>query len=1330
MELLGSSLRGCARVSRADSRVRSGVRTLACVTLAFLLVLSPVVGFIGLPSPIGTAEADPESTSSAWIEDAEEGTASDAYKTVTSDPEGDGIYDFTYTQSYSSYSGSKALYQRLEGYGGNANYEWETPVDRLNAEEISFAFNASEVNDANTNGAGYQDLLVKVKTTTGEVHTIHYRTATAGSATTDASVLRFVVKGHNEGKWTHITRNVTEDLNSGGFADAETIIGIGFEASVPGSGGGSDIVGVLYDDIEISDGVRTKDAATFSGTFIDYESGNLNQWETKTTSSGATYSGVGTIEDSQQLRGSYSHKMEDTGGEYYNAYHRLSNPAPPSLAWEVSTTTDSDGTVRLVNSTNASLVHISKAEDGSTNMWTVRTDGGTQDLVTSTGHDAIAIENIDYSARTYDVRINDEVVATGLSLQANGEITAINVKEEFDSGTTIYDSWSESFTWDNNPTTTSGGDISGQVVTQSGSAVPNATVQVWAVSDSISLPSGESYRERAAELLDDASNPIPDAFVRNQDFATLSKESSATQVLVHKPDDWLSEAGPIETHFGYQQAGKGIHAPVHQMQPEREHIISCWDLSASDGLFADAIDSGWKGVTTSCTVTVERIGPSGDVISSAKLSSQELFETRAGIGGKRHHAIEFTPPEAGIYRITAEGSPVETWVHAGDLRSLARTFEEDMRNRAGQLSERANEIAQYRADNVFTKISVEADSQGRFSADVPAGYSLVDVTAFKGTIGGQRVDASLSPDNRSLADIRERFETEMQQLQEGDYSTLDDASSNLGSVYVSTSPARTSVPAQNVTVEVRELSAPGYSNLSDYQSWMDKLNGLIANESYSELQSFLTDSLTSYDNERIREQARSMLGVVEQNEELNERTEELLSQNEQLSTSYEEIKERIESESASREEMIALLRAQQQAAAEQASTINSLRDTIQSVSNPTESGEPSLLNLKVPFGGALSEEGTTVLVHWSNGSTTQMSSDYWSISDTAAEDITGSATHDFVVIEDYPLSPDAAVANIQVLTAGEDGFGKRKVRVSNPAFEGDVPEIQSFNFNSLRPAAGSEVQLGISPSEESTFSGLKSATVINTETGQQLPVNVSGSSLRFTPAEAGSHLLKLELSSSSGQAVVETLRLKVGSADVSMPAAVRIQEGITGRFAVAGDGVERASIKQQGDSLSVGAVFDSESTAGTLHVYAGELQGSASDVTVRALTGEDEQSGRQMEVVLHTSGLSEDAHLYRGTTPITEEGTSAGQVTRNVDGTVIRTYTDESGAVSLSYDNDPGIVDNVRWWVRTNLPQLPVQAPPLPSIPLSGTVSTVEISLPELTPALGGFGAVTPGVGA
>jgi hypothetical protein len=1171
-----------------DLRAGSVVRQSFTVALAVVLVLSPIVGFIGLPA--GTAHAAAAAPSDGDVVIAEGGDNSS--EAIDSD-------------------GTSLQHTNLG-----------TSTDAIHAVEggATFAGNSSDVTKIDSSGS-------VVWSVSGGTDTMRSVTGPSNGS--------FVITTNRDG-------TVQKIQSDGTVSDSLSF--------------SSDQRGADYHN-------GTAAWASNGGTLWIYDAGSMTETANYSQADGLDAVAFG-------VNGDYVYV-----GYFDGSASRLAkiDASSGSSVWDTSISTSATVMIHALAVGDAGNIYIStwdqdfKYDTAGNQIWSNNPAPETGSVAYDSGY-------VYYGSRSGDLRkYHDD-----------------------NSGTVFSNSYGASYTKDVAVVPASAtAALSGTVETQDGQRAPNATVEIWATSDSLTVPDGSSLKQEQNKLLDQATDPIPERFERDQDYADVATDRDAPQALVHTPSDWLDESSAIASTPGGQigGAGEGIDTPHQQLTPGQTHIVSCWDLSAGDGVLSDAIDSQWAGVTTDCTVTIERIGPSGDVVHERTLESEEMYETRANLPGvgKRHHAVEWEPQEAGIYRITVEGSPVETWVHAGDLRDLERTFEEDLKDEANQKAERAKELAQLRNDKEFNKITVEANATGHWSADVPDGYSYVAVTARKGTYKGDLLMAGTDPKNRTMGDFRSEWQSVADQSLDDATSTSDPvAAPDVGSVYLSTEPKRVDVPSDGTVVRVREISSPSYTDPSTAENFSQLLDSWLANQSQEELQSlFGADGLNATETE---ETANRLEAAMQRNEQLQQRIED----------SEEDLN--------SAEERLQFL---EQLLVEHGSTAP-VENTEQSVGETTDSGDrPVEVTLTYPserFGDSLAAGNWTVLAHDSTGDERIVPDENVTVDRDRA-----TGTVEITISDTMPA--DVASTRYEVIGISKSEVTRSSEIVENPDAAGSVPALESIGISSTRPGPDDRVTMTLHPSEDSSFAKISSATVYQPD-GSTSPADVSGSEIAFSTNGSGTYAVDVVAENTKGTPYHETFRVHAGSADVDMPPGVRMRDTQFGTVALATDGAQEADVSLSDDRSE--ATIGVELAEGTdlsdgLHVYStGALSGNEQTIRVRALDDGGRQLGQSVGVTIHHDDLSQDALIYRNGDPVAGDakvvhGSNASAATS------IQTVTTSDGTVEIEVNRDPSVVDRVSYRVQSTLASISLPSPatasppPAPSAPM---------------PMLGGLGAL------
>ncbi|MDB2237054.1 hypothetical protein [Halorubrum ezzemoulense] len=794
----------------------------------------------------------------------------------------------------------------------------------------------------------------------------------------------------------------------------------------------------------------------------------------------------------------------------------------------------------------------------------------------------------------------------------------------------------------------------GTVVDEEDTPVSNATVEIYGVDHSqITAVTGQSLEERAQELLAEAKDPFPPSWQPDLSLLNFFDSAEEDYVAVHSanvlPDnrffDWGENTGAAD-----------LDTPQLTVAADEPLVMTVWDPTAGDTL-ENAVDEDLPGKTTDGTIVVKKLSMSGEVLDTKEIETQEVYNTGVAPFSKTHDGVRLSLGQ-GFYEVSPEGSS-NSYVIAsvGDMsiEELGNTYATNLEDSANRLTDRATEIKSKLTSGEFGRIVVETDANGEFTAEVPSAFATVDVTAYK---AGDFL-SSVDLDQRSISELQKELEA-------AEYD---------GSIYVPTQTQTVSTPfPSTVNVEVKEvLSLPNTGGV-DTTGAEDAVNKTI-NTTVTAAEDLLDpDTWDNATDETKKEIYNSLLRTVLGNDDLEaciiEGAEEA-----GLSSTYSW--DSVDDETA--EQQLEIM------------------TTCIGTTTPVDTPEPDdieggaeevlngagdvidyVLNLRIPFAGSLNPDTASVIVRYADGSFETMGDDYWSVD----EGILGT---DAVVIEDYPLPSDQAMASVEILASDEDGVDKGSVEVRNPAFNGETPALQAIKLNTLAPGAGQSVQLDVSPTDDSSFKSVKSATVWDGD-GNELSSTLNNGQLTFTAAGEGSHLVKLTVDDTDGNEYVERLRIGAQEDDLPYDPSIRVKKGFLGTYAVVGDGAIDGEISQRNDVTTVGVTLADGENPSAVRVHLNELD-ETDNIKVRLMQGSSQQSYDKFTTVfVYTNQLSEDSLVYRdGNQPISVDKGKYGVRMDKTDAELIVTYTDTDGTVDLGVNNDPSFVDRILFSVREQL---------------------------------------------
>jgi hypothetical protein len=803
------------------------------------------------------------------------------------------------------------------------------------------------------------------------------------------------------------------------------------------------------------------------------------------------------------------------------------------------------------------------------------------------------------------------------------------------------------------------GDITGVVETQTGDPISDATV--------VGIVSKQPTTAGAQTELDNLSNPIPDDYTEqiNNGFSPITEfgEASGTYAALYRTED-VGIDGNTGGQLPWVQSSD-LSSPVYKDVPVGKPVVVMTGDATAGGALSGLNEYARQipGEPVEADVTIEQIGPDGSVINEDTITTSKRFQNDGfDISSLPYNTYTFSP---GVYRITTEGG-FTYFVKAGSPTAIVDQYLDDVN---GQLTDYSQRITDKLSNGSVERVTTTTNREGEFGFNVNSSGSLVHIQAYKSSA---LTDVkNVDPKNVTPESIREEYGKDID-FENGSY---DEAVSQLpnGSIYFPSQTKRVSPPSENVSITMYEMEFPPLTDLTNLQEQRQKLLDKLRNGSFEDL---VSDRLEDMNREELEGLHSRLDRLRERNSQLSDRYEDLLA-----NTSYEGLNPDINS--TSDEELKTRVKNLQQ-------MIRTLQDTIDTEQPVTDIGSESM-NARFTFGDALERDDVTVLAHWSNGTTTSVDDEYITLDEGVASALgVGSTT---VLVNDYPLSDqDPNAVEFEVLVANEDGVGSSRSSVKNPTFSGELPKIDSVSLSSLEPGPSETVQVKISPAEDSSFSGMTGATVYGPSGSEVATISESqitdGKTFQFQTEGAGRYWVEAAVQGAGGDEYTVPFDLRAGEVDENRPPGIRAKSGPLGTYAVVGDGFESGSVETtaNGNVEIIGQVKQGQDPPSTTHVYLNALEDTRdSTVTVRVTQGPDRESiNSHVAVMVHGKQATENALAYRSDSePLTRDAsTRFGRISQTTGGTLIETYTDAGGSVTIRTINEPSISDRALHWVR------------------------------------------------
>ena len=787
--------------------------------------------------------------------------------------------------------------------------------------------------------------------------------------------------------------------------------------------------------------------------------------------------------------------------------------------------------------------------------------------------------------------------------------------------------------------------VAGTVTDQYGEPVPNATVQAIGVTKS-ALP-GDDLEAEADALLDELSDPLPDAFTPDADLGETYADTDGTYAAVHPASAWNLGGVPLGSGAVSPAVTPSLDTPEVVLPADEKLILSTWDADDTGGTFAqDGVDSSLPGATTAEPVIIEQLGPTGETTHTRTVDPRPLVEVTAlgNLGTKTHEGAVVDLPR-GIYRVHPEGAAETPVVVAvGEPAALANTIEADLRDDADRLTARADRVRGLASDGAVTDLATETNATGAYSLSVPSDVEAVHLQAF-GVDGDTQAVLDTDAENASLTTVRDAY-----------------ASGYNGTVALSTSPVRTTPPDEGADLTVRRLDAPPVASPAAFEARLDAWANDTLDTRLSELTPTIADGLAGDElsKKNLTALHEELDALREQNEALDARLRERLD--DPIENPGEADPE------ALREEVAAMQRA-----------VASLQQTIDAETPETDLSDGTLA-YETAFDAPIPAEAIAVTATYGDGTTERIPDEYVTVEESGV----GPLSSTTVAIDEYPVPEGTEVADVRVQVAGADRLGESRDRVASAALDSDLASLDAITVSTLDPGPDDRVILDVEADQQTQVVDVAARN----PAGEPAEATVDDRQATVHTDGQGMHTIALTYEQ-AGVRVTETLRIEAGAMAGSTPATVRVAEGPSGTYAIT-SGLAGATVDRSVDELAIDARAEAGETPSAVHVSPQTaMRGDTETIAVDVVQADGETSlDRHASVYVHTTGLGDDALLWRGDAPITRAGdTQYGEVLDRGDGKrVVSTYTDANGRVTVDVRHDPNALERAQHWTAARSP--------------------------------------------
>jgi hypothetical protein len=787
--------------------------------------------------------------------------------------------------------------------------------------------------------------------------------------------------------------------------------------------------------------------------------------------------------------------------------------------------------------------------------------------------------------------------------------------------------------------------VAGTVTDQYGEPVPNATVQAVGVTKS--ALDGDNLDAEADALLDELSDPLPEAFAPDADLGEIYADADGTYAAVHPASAWNLGGVPLGSGAVSPAVTPSLDTPDVVLPADEKLVLSTWDAGDTGGAFAqDGVDSSLPGATTAEPVVIEQLGPTGETTHTRTVDPRPLVEVTAlgNLGTKTHEGAVVDLPR-GIYRVHPEGSSETPVVVAvGEPAALASTIEADLRDDADRLTARADRVRDLASEGAVTDLATETNATGAYSLSVPSDVEAVHLQAF-GVDGDTQAVLDTEAQNASLADVRDAYTR--------GYN---------GTITLSTSPVRTTPPAEQADLTVQRLDAPPVASPDAFEARLDAWANETLDTRLAELTPTIADSIAGDEltRENLTAVHEDLDALREQNDALDARLRDRLD--DPIETPSDADRD------ALREEVAAMQRA-----------VASLQQTIDA--ETTDSGlSNGSLAYETVFDASLPAEAVAVTATYGDSTTERIPDEYV----TVEEGGIGPLSSTTVAIEEYPVPDGTQVADVRVQVAGADRLGESRDRVASAALDSDLASLDAITVSTLDPGPDDRITLDVDAGEQTQVVDVAARN----PAGEAVEATVDAGQATVHTDGQGTHTIAVTYEQ-AGVTVTETLRVEAGGTAGSTPATVRVAEGPSGTYAIT-SGLAGATVDRSGDELAIEARAESGDSPSAVHVYPQTaMSGDTETLSVDVVQADGATSlDRHASVYVHTTGLGDDALLWRGDAPITRAGdTQYGEVLDRGDGKhVVSTYTDADGRVTVDVYHEPNALERAQHWTAARSP--------------------------------------------
>lgn len=403
-----------------------------------------------------------------------------------------------------------------------------------------------------------------------------------------------------------------------------------------------------------------------------------------------------------------------------------------------------DDTVRAINATTGNKQWIDNGHSADVRMVSIDPQGNLYTADTSGVYRSLAPD----ASERWQTTLSHGVFADGMNEYVNGRLyvgdTDGNIHQLSPSDGSVQATYNNingdavrvarpAFFGD---TTT----VNGTVVDENGDPCENCTVEAVGINFEPLSGSISQKRQKADAFRAEAKHPYPknwtdgefDLTLRGSDDALIDNFDTE-YAAVHTAGDWDLQGYQVSDDANtWTVDAVDLTDPKANPTAGEKLLVSIWRPS-DEAFYEDSADGDLPGQSTSGTIVVTQLNPSGDERTQWTVDTIGKVEIAhiSNVGTKVHEAaaLQLSP---GYYRIHPKGHSETRYVIAvGDPESISTPYAEQLKNSADQLDAQADKLQEWINDGKASIYTTTTNETGHYSLQIPTTANEADFVAYK-----------------------------------------------------------------------------------------------------------------------------------------------------------------------------------------------------------------------------------------------------------------------------------------------------------------------------------------------------------------------------------------------------------------------------------------------------------------------------------------------------------------------------------------------------------------------------------------------------------------------